>query len=198
MDLSKLPKFSHTPSPPPESVAPASGEPCSSSVGAPLERPGIGVGGEIWISLVIGVLLLLIGRSFGGYLWSTLTGQTHHTGIIWSSGPQAGEEVAYFDVVGMSGLSDSAIFLFGLAMVFEAVSLAVAFSRLRGKTLALGLALTVAFLATAYNLFVAVRLLGVNIIPILSGLAVAFGGYMVVYQWKLLLVLRNGQAAPMT
>jgi len=45
-------------------------------------------------------------------------------------------------------------------------------------------------LAAALNLIVAVKLLGIGIMPLMSALAVAFGGYMAVYEWKLLQQLR--------
>jgi hypothetical protein len=50
--------------------------------------------------------------------------------------------------------------------------------------LAISLVLSVA--ATALNLYVCVRLFGIGVTPILSGLAVAFGGWIVLNEWRML------------
>jgi len=193
MDVSKLPRLSQTPSPPqPDSSPPATQPPM-----LPAASPQLGVGAEAWISLVIGILLLMLGWRFARYLAATLTGQTFHTEVVWTSGPLAGQEVPYFNLSGFVAISESAMFLFGLALIFEAAALFVAFGRFRFRAALVCLAAIVAFAATAYNLVAAVLLFTAGVIPTISLLAVAFGGYMVIYLWKLWLIQR-GQAAPMT
>ncbi|MGH7213799.1 MAG: hypothetical protein ACREIT_03430, partial [Tepidisphaeraceae bacterium] len=87
---------------------------------------------------------------------------------------------------GFTALTDTAIFLFGLAMVFEAVALIAASRPTRARRALLALALLVTLVATAFNLFVTVRLFGAGITPWISLLAVAFGGYIAMYEWRLL------------
>jgi hypothetical protein len=44
----------------------------------------------------------------------------------------------------------------------------------------------------------AVKVMGSGATPIWSVVAIAFGGYMAIYQWKLLRVMSTGRAVPMT
>ena len=148
------------------------------------------MGAEVWVSVIIGIVLMLMGRSFGGYLAATLTRQTYHTNVTWTAGPKEGEEVGYWDLQGFTALSDSALFLFGFAMVMEAAVLALVNTRFRAKVALVMFALFITVLATLYNIVVAVKLLTVNTLPITSLLAVAFGGYIAVYEWRLLQQLR--------
>ena len=149
-----------------------------------------GVGAEVWMSAVIGIVLMLVGRSFGGYLAATLTGQTYHTNATWTAGPKEGQEVAYWELSGYTALSDSAIFLFGLAMVMEAAVLALVNTRFKAKAGLVTVALLITVLATGYNLVVALKMLTANTLPITSLLAVAFGGYVALFEWRLLHQLR--------
>jgi zinc-ribbon domain len=153
-------------------------------------RADAGVGAEVWLSAIIGFVLMLLGRSFGGYLLAKATGQPHHTNVPWTDGPNAGQEVAYWQLDGFTALNDSAIWLFGVAMVLEAIVLAAVNTRFKAKVGLLRFALFVTLLATAYNLFVAVKLLGAGVLPLLSLLAVGFGGYIAVFEWRLLQQLR--------
>lgn len=154
--------------------------------------------GEIWLSVAIGVILMLIGRNFAAFSFAKLTGREFHTQVTWTAGPRAGQEVDYPELQGFTALSDSAIFLFGLAMVLEGISFAVVASGFRAKVPVVIAALIVAILATGYNLFVVIKLFGAGTVPIVSLLAVAFGVYTVINQWKILNYLRTGTGAPMT
>lgn len=192
MDLSKLPKLSQTP-PPPESPDIEQTSPAQNPAAAPrFERdyemiprtPGLGF--EVWLSAAIGIILMLVGRSFLFVAVATLSGETYHTGVNWIAGPNQGQEVGYYELQGYSGWTDTAIFLFGLAMVFEAVALAVAFGRGSPRRGVIWLALFVAILATAFNLGVAVMLLSTDLLPLISLLCVAFGVYIAAYEWRLL------------
>ena len=153
-------------------------------------RADPGVGAEVWLSAVIGVVLMLMGRSFGGYLLAKVTGQPYHTNVSWTAGPKEGQEVAYWELDGFTALSDSAIWLFGLAMVLEAVVLAVVNTRFKAKVGLLRVALFVTVVATAYNLFVSFKMLAGGVLPIMSLLAAGFGGYIAVFEWRLLQQLR--------
>src|SRR5690554_1263458 len=112
MDYSKLPKLSSTPPPPPPASPPPPGN------AAPITA---GIGAEVWISAIVGIVLMLLGRSFGAWAITTLTGGTYETGVNWISGPLAGQPVGYWELAGGTAWTDSGIFLLGLALILEAI-----------------------------------------------------------------------------
>jgi len=83
-------------------------------------------------------------------------------------------------------------------MLLEAIALAIINTRLGGKKIVLSVSLVVIVLATVVNLYASLRVIGLGTIPTMSGIAAALGGYMAIYQWKLLRVLSSGRAVPMT
>jgi hypothetical protein len=181
MDLSKLPRMSQTPAPP-ATPEPPQAETAPHDYGIH-ERASVGP--EIWISAIIGLIFLLIGRNFASYLAHVATGRTYHTNVNWVAGPKVGTEVSYPELQGHVMMNDSAMFLFGLALVLEAaVFLALGMNwRLQRPLIYVGFA--VAALATIYNAIVAVILFNDNVLPIFSLLAVAFGGYAALFLWRL-------------
>src|SRR5262245_2700588 len=122
MDLSKLPRLSETdkqgPVPQPQTVE-------SPALRAYAEPINEGAGPQVWLSAVLGVVFMLLGRNFARYAFAKLTGGEFHTGVIWQMGPKAGQEVSYFELSGYTGYTETGIFLFGLAMVMEALVLAL-------------------------------------------------------------------------
>src|SRR5687767_12879484 len=162
MDISKLPRMSETNKHAPPPVTPEQVDPPE---GARLQAAAVdyrsyeaarpGVGAEVWLSLIIGLILMMVGWTFARWAIATLTGQTFHTNVTWTAGPKAGQEVDYFELQGFTAWTDAGLFLFGLAMVLEAAMLAVVYSRMGGKVALTALALLVTVLATALNLFVA-------------------------------------------
>ena len=123
-----------------------------------------------------------------------MTGRTYETGLVWRSGELAGQPVAYPDLQGFVMLTDASMFLFGLTLLFEAFVLAVLHTRFTHKRLLLMLSLAVAVIAVLFNAYTCVRLFSSDVLPIMSLLAVAFGGYIAMYQWKLLVAM--GQHDP--
>jgi hypothetical protein len=196
MDLSKLPKLSETPKPPPPEPTPQPNPPPDDR--ADIAHVDAGAGGMVWVSLILGLLCMMVGRRFASYLAARLSGREFHTQSTWSMGPRAGQEVEYWDLSGSSAWTDASIFLFGLALLLEAVALWVITSRMGGKKFILSISLVIVVISTVFNLYTCVRVLGDNLIPLPSGIATAMGGYMAIYQWKLLRVLNTGRAAPMT
>ena len=97
MDMSKLPRLSQSPEPPPQpspEVQQSGAQPDRSLDYGRAERGGAGTGAEIWISLAIGLILMLMGGRFGTYLISQITREPFHTNVTWSPGtPRAGQEV---------------------------------------------------------------------------------------------------------
>jgi hypothetical protein len=184
MDLSKLPKFSDSPPPPPSEQP----EPVTPIPPKPSPQPGIGA--DIWVSLVIGLLFVFMGLNFGKFLVSKVTGQPYHTHVNWTEGPLADSpdpEVAYFDLSGFTAWTDMGVFLFGLVLLFEAAAKGVIAIRPGGASrLILVLAILLTFATVMLNLFVCYRLMSMQITPLISGLAVAFGGWILFDEWRML------------
>jgi hypothetical protein len=220
MDLSKLPRLSETkaaqaanqPSdaPPTDPGSHPAGRPCP-LCGTPLPRdaqfchrcggqmgagdyavaPPAPGGAEIWISAVLGVIFILIGRRFGAYLISLLSGKPFDTGVIWRIGEKAGTPVPYWELQGYTALSEAGIFLFGVLLLLEAIVLGLSAIGWRWSRPAGYLMLALAVCVTALNLIVSILLFSNNITPLQSLLAAAFGGYLVFYQLN---VLRAGRS----
>jgi len=111
-------------------------------------------------------------------------------------GPKVGTPVSYPELQGYVMYTEASMFFFGLALLFEAAMLWVIHSpRAKFKRLMIMLALLVAFTATALNLIVALMLLTTGILPLLPLLAVAFGGYIVMHEWRLLQDLNARESA---
>jgi len=188
MDISKLPKLSETK--PPEAAAGAPEPPSAPTerrmdYRAPAYEPR-GVGGEVWFGAIIGLILVLITRQFGSYLFALLTHQPFHTGVNWTEGPKAGQEVDYTQLEGGTFYSDSSVFLFGLALMIGALAQALLASRIRSKRAVAWLSLGFMAAATIYNIVAVAIILHEGITPLLSLLCVAIGGYIVYYEWTVL------------
>jgi hypothetical protein len=198
MDVSKLPRLSDTQAQVRDEQARAQAragpqEPTPAPSGAETipyapvatRRVEVGTGAEVWLAAIIGLVFLLIGKNFAAYLLAKMSGQVYHTNVIWQTGPQAGQEVAYPDLQGFVMLTDASMFLLGLALLFEAAVMAVVGTRFRYQHALVTVALAVALAATLFNLWVVVRLFAAGLMPLMSLLAAAFGGYIASYLWKL-------------
>ena len=144
-----------------------------------------GIGAEVWVSAIVGIILMLVGMNFAKWAITTMAGGTYHTTVNWTAGPKAGQEVAYWELDGFAALQDCGLFLFGLAMVLEAIVLVVVHSQVRAKRPLLAVALLITLTATILNLLVSAKLLSAGVLPLMSLLAVAFGGYIIAYEWRL-------------
>lgn len=214
MDFSKLPKLSQTDTPPnaSESTESSSAPPqvatlwcgcgspvpvgsrfcpsCGKTFAGSAGRSSGGIlsedihPGEIMIAGFLGALFMLMGLSFAKWSICKLTGQTYHTNVNWTAGPNEGTEVAYFDLQGMTAWTDTGIFLFGLSMVIEALAL-VLISRAIAPKLSAGAALLVTAAAFAINGYIAIKMFGANTLPLLSLLAMGFSGFTLMRLWQI-------------
>ncbi|MGB7160535.1 MAG: hypothetical protein WBD40_20890 [Tepidisphaeraceae bacterium] len=207
MDMSKLPRLSQTnkddaptpimdpatPSPPRVNDAPYDPPPRERE---PVDL-GYSIGAEVWISVILGVVFMFIGANFARYAAARLTGGQFHTNVNWTAGDKEGTEVDYFDLQGGTAYTESGMFLFGLALVLEAASLLVVHMGAPGKRALVAFALFVTLLATAYNLLVVFKLFAAGVMPLMTVIAVAIGGYMAAYQWRMWKVVSaTSDAAP--
>jgi hypothetical protein len=176
MDLSKLPKLSSTPPPPENSVEGATASPAGDQRLPSTPAAGSSnIGPEFWFNAVVGLLLLFLGRRFAAYLLATVLGRPFHTGYV----DDQGAEVSYADLVPHVMLTDGGIFLFGLVVLLEAGLKAFVGTGLRVPVAVAWSILVLAVVSTLFNLYVCYRFISEGSTPIMSGLAVAFGGFII-------------------
>jgi hypothetical protein len=197
MDISKLPKLSKTdapatpPSPNDSSTATrAENVPDYRARGA--DEPPLSVG-EIWFSLIVGVIFLLLGGTFARYLVTRVTHQPFHTNVNWTAGPKTGQEVEYLELQGRPWLTDAGMFLIGLAIVLDALVRVCIYKQIRAARPLAYLTFAITIAAVLFNLYVVGTLMG-TMLPLLSLLAVAMGGYIAFVQWQVIKAFRR--AAP--
>jgi hypothetical protein len=199
MDLSKLPKMSETARAERERNETAGGE--QTPAGAqPVVRQATPVasemlmGAEVWISGVLGLLFVYFGWPFARWAVTTMRGGTFHTFVNWTVGPKEGQEVSYFELQGYTAWTDMSLLLFGLALLADAVLLLVASGAVGRRGWLVWGAVGITAVATACNLVTALLCLSVGIRPLYSLVAVAIGGYMLAYQWRIVKGPRVGVA----
>jgi hypothetical protein len=144
-----------------------------------------GVGAQVWFSAILGIVFMMLGWRFASFLIATISGREFHTGAVWTNGPKAGQEVAYFELSGYTAWSETGIFLFGFAMVLEAIMLATVRRNTPVSRAFVGFALVVTAGMTLFNLIVVGLLFKAGLMPIWSLLVVAFGGYMTMHVWQM-------------
>ncbi len=184
--MSKLPRLSQTkPDDPPAPMV-------EDTVGAPLTHPprahellddqprhiDPGVGAEVWISIAVGVILLLMFPRLPQYLAHLLFGAAFAPYQM-----PDGTVVPYTSTGDF--WSDLGVTAFAIVLILEGVALAV--GRNRPAVVAFALALTV--LVTLYNLGYLIMTIGGGL-PMISAFAVAFGVYIAIYEWNLLKTAR--------
>jgi hypothetical protein len=162
---------------------------CGSPVAAPSATlnysrdPDAGTGAEVWLSVAIGLLLLLMQPRLLKFLAHKLFGTFFAPYID----PETGNEVPY--TAQLDFWSDLGITLFAFVLILE--GLAIAFARRRG-VVAAAFALTA--LTTVYNLAYLLYTFNQGI-AILSAFAVAFGVYIAIFEWRLLQQLKPARTA---
>lgn len=179
MDFSQLPKMSNTPK------SPASPEETRSSqpervVYVPAEG-GMGFGfASVWISLILGLILMMMGANFGRWATAKLAGKPFNTGVEWSAaaGEKAGQMVEYFELQGGTAWSETGLFLMGVALLLDAVLMFLYYRSGRPATAIIWLAVLFTSVAMALNLFVAVRLFSFGMMPLMTMGALLVGGMM--------------------
>ena len=193
MDMSKLPRMSQTPPPPPE-VAPEIVDDAGRAT------PGVAMGqaqrayrqevdygtepsvslAEAWISIAIGLILMFV--STAGRFLEYLTSSS----FSWNFTDPSGAPLPYRQTVFFWG--DVAIFAFALLLIIDGLIL---FTR---KPALVTLALTFTIITVLMNFVYVVRMMNGYGFQLWSALAVAFGVYIALFQWKLLQSLRMGRA----
>ncbi len=185
MDFSQLPKMSDTPKPPApetEEPTPRKSEESRQVIYAPSDG-GLGFGiASVWISLILGVILLMLGGNFGRWAVANLSGKEFATGWLQ---PDGVTPVKYFELqtimghpesAGGTAWSETGLFLMGIALLFDA-ALMFAFYRRGVPTRNLVIvAIFFTGIALALNVFVAFKLFAMGIMPLITMCAVLVGG----------------------
>jgi hypothetical protein len=187
MDMSKLPRLSQTSkddAPTPVTgpgAAPAPPQPAPAAYDDERDPRrydprdyDAGVGGEVWISIAVGLILLLVFRRLLQYISHLLFGTNFAPYLM-----PDGTTVPYTSTPDF--YSDLGVTMFALVLIVEGVALAI--GRRRPGVVAAALGLTV--LVTLYNLGYLIVTIGGGL-PIVSAFAVAFGVYIAMHQWSLL------------
>jgi cytochrome c oxidase subunit IV len=191
MDLSKLPKLSNTKSqvPAENPTPPQPAQPEVVNYQPYANRPP-SIGGDIWFSVVIGILLMFMGGTFARFAIAKITHRPFHTNYTWPDDDpkgRGGQEVDYFDLQGFTAWSDMGVFLFGVTLIFEAAAKAfIVMNPGAMSRYVLMLAIVLTLLAVILNIIAAMKMYSVDIIPLLSGLAIAFGGWILFDEWATL------------
>ena len=188
MDLSKLPRMSQTPAPPPPAADDPAAPPPPIATAAAAHvpeygyEPSTGPMAEAWISLAIGVILLLMFfRPIEYLLTSKQSFEQRYTFSNADGSPLTYTQTVFF-------FGDVAIVSFALVLIIDGLIL---FTR-KPKLIAAALAFTV--ITVLLNLAYVVRMMNGYGLQFASALAVAFGVYIAIFQWKLLQSLRMAQA----
>jgi hypothetical protein len=189
MDVSKLPKLSNTQEQVRQEQAATAAESSDQApvpvqaVNPPADLPAPPRGADVWISIAIGVVLLLIFPRFLQWLSHRLFG-THFNPFVLPDGTV----VPYTQVPEF--WSDLGPTLFGIVLIFEGIALALA---RKPAVVMIAFALTV--LATGYNLVYLVMSYSKYGLALVSALAVVFGGYIATLQWQEIQLLLRTRAA---
>jgi hypothetical protein len=173
MDLSKLPKLSETQkAKASDQAAESQSNPAPSS---PLNyRLGVQPDpGGAWISIGVGVILLLLQPRLLQFIAHKLFG-TQFAPFM-----QNGEEVPYTTLIDF--YSDLGIISFALILVLEGITLLFATNRTF-----VWIAFVLTLFVTAYNLLYLVKTYNAYGLPIVSAFAVVFGVYIAVQHWRTL------------
>jgi hypothetical protein len=188
MDMSKLPRMSQTSAPPAaQAVAPEEeGRDTRDVVVAGYRQEQVDYGAEpsssfaeVWISITVALILFFISTAprLVQYVFS-------RSSFTWTFNDASGAPITYPQTVYFWG--DVAVLSFCLTLIFEGLVLGLA---RKPALVAAAFAFTVA--ATALNFLYCASMMSNGYgFQIYSALAVAFGVYIAIYEWKLLQTLR--------
>lgn len=134
------------------------------------------LGMHAFVALIVALIFLFVGKPFGQYLWASMRHQPFPTGVTWTSGPKAGQEVAYFELLNHTALSDAGLFCFGVAMLVQALAMLLGTMWWRRRTAIVWLATILVGTAVLLNVGVILLLFSAGIQPLMSLLVVLLGG----------------------
>jgi len=190
MDLSRLPRLSQTArhaaeqqeTSPDTAQQPPAHKPDAAAT--PLEYQRVGsraesAGPQAWISIAIGLIIQLMSTRF----WSFVSSAVFSTQFTWRFTDASGGSLSYPRTVFFLG--DVSMVLFGMVLILEGI----VFLRARSRIL-LQAAFGLTCATTLLNLWFVVWMMYKGYgLQLFSALAVAFGGYIAMQQWRMLVEL---------
>jgi hypothetical protein len=180
MDFSKLPKLSKT-----GEAQPPAADPTNADIQNPMPipaeqarpaQPAVGMA-EAWISIAIGVLLLLVFPSTIKYIHSPADFEQNYPVYDAQNNQIPYAKSAFF-------WSDLGITVFALALIVEGIILGIA-----RKVGPLYFAFWVTVMAAVFNVGVIVHVYPIVGFHIICGVGVAVLVYMAMTQWRLIRIL---------
>jgi hypothetical protein len=183
MDMSKLPRMSQSPAPPPpDQPAPQSADPTLDYVSRQTESSS-SVAAEAWISIAIGAILMLLSPRVWQYLFSSAASFEQK----WTFTDASGAPLPYPKTVFFWG--DLALTTFAIVLIIE--GLVLAFAR---KPALVAIALGFTVITVILNLIYLVVMMQQGYgLQIMSALAVAFGVYIAMFEWRLLQSMKRAR-----
>jgi hypothetical protein len=178
MDLSKLPKLSKTGESQPPPASPDIPDPVPAPINrTPAKSPPMGLA-EAWISIGLGILLLIIFPNTIKFISSPDAFQQNNPVT-----DPSGNTIPYLKSIFF--LTDLGITVFAAALIVEGIVLAIA--RKPGPVI---FAFVVTVVAALFNVIVIIRAEPISGFPIVCGLGVLLLGYMALTQWRIITALR--------
>jgi hypothetical protein len=178
MDVSKLPRLSKTDPPPPAAPASPPSSPADGRERVIVEyrvvHDALPAGPEAWISGIAALLLLLLFPRMLQFVFHKLFGSA----FTWTFTDPQGGPLTYTQTIFFWG--DLVITVFAIVLLLDAIVLLWGRSKI---VVAGALALTVA--ATLGNLVYLLATFNQGV-AIMSAVAVAYGGFIIIHEWRLL------------
>ena len=186
MDMSKLPRLSETQRQQEARAAAVAATPATHAApppgvdyapASPMENTGPGA----WFSIAIGVIVLLLNLRFWQYF-------LFRSQFTWTFSDATGNPLEYPQTVFFWG--DLAMVSYGIVLIVD--GLVLAFVRQPAAIMA---AFALTMIATLLNLGYLVVMMGMGFgLQLMSALAVAFGVYIAMSQWRAMGMLRARRA----
>jgi hypothetical protein len=170
MDISKLPKLSQSEAPPPEPVTPVANQQITC---APARPEGNSLA-EAWVSIAIGVILLLCFPRLLQFVSSKIL----HTSFGYTFTDTNGSSITYGQTVFF--WSDVATTAFAVVLIVDGILMV----RARRPAVLLAVFALTALTTLANVVYIATTYQNYGL-PIVSALAVVFGGYIAMTQWAM-------------
>jgi hypothetical protein len=199
MDVSKLPRLSKTETPAPSGESPQAAPQPVPAVPVDYRSPDLyarvytGRGPEAYISIGVGLIFLFVFPHFTQW-WVHVVFRTKTPPSFLPITQEDGTEIPYQKSIFF--FNDLAIASFAYALIIEGLALVLAGRNRPGVVL---FALLVTLVAVALNAWYLVSSFGDGF-PLVSAIAVLFGGYMIWFQWNLakalMAVRRMSRRAP--
>lgn len=139
----------------------------------------------VFLSLILGVLFMFLGQRFARWAIAAMSGQPFSTDTTWMTGPNAGQQVPYWELAYSAAWTDMGIFTMGAALILDALVMFLATRGARPNAILMLIAFVVTGAAVAVNLGLCGKLMvGPNAsLPVFSLVAVIAGSFVLFDHW---------------